>query len=50
LLELILKFLLISLYFVGLSFKKFQEKDIPNGNINPNDNSEGRKIWCFCSK
>ena len=39
--ELILKFLLISLYFVELSFKRFKEKDITNKNINLNDNSEG---------
>jgi hypothetical protein len=45
--ELILK-LLIFLYFVELSFNRFKEKDIPIENINLNDNSKGRKKWCFC--
>ena len=47
LLEFILKFLLIILYFVGLSFNSFKEKDIPNWNNNLTDYQKVEKDNVF---
>ena len=47
LLEFILKFLLIFLFFVGLSFNRFKEKDIPNENINLTDYQKVEKDNVF---